>query len=377
MAIEITCGWMNILILVLVAISILHSNARIQSKDECLGLRRQFKLLNKPAVKSIQTEYGDIFDCVDMYKQPAFDHPLLKNHKIQMNPTSYPKGMENQEHSNANIEIGLKDGGCPLGTVPIRRTKMQDLLRAKSLSDFGRKNVSHLHTQVVGHHYALATSEGQVYGTGVSMNLWGPMIPDQRQFSLAQLWVLNGPQDQLNTIEAGWSADGYQKTGCYNILCPGFVLVSRDVAVGAIIQPTSTYNGAQMEVPLLVFKDASTGNWWLAYGNNNVQVGYWPKSIFTSLADSAAALAWGGEVYTPPGSRSPEMGSGHFPDEGLRKACYMRLLRFVDNENTLRDIPNKVTLFEDIPQCYKVIDGGNYLGGVWGRNIYFGGPGGC
>ncbi|VVB02601.1 unnamed protein product [Arabis nemorensis] len=23
------------------------------------------------------------FDCVDIYKQPAFQHPLLKNHKIQ------------------------------------------------------------------------------------------------------------------------------------------------------------------------------------------------------------------------------------------------------------------------------------------------------
>jgi hypothetical protein len=29
---------------------------------------------------------GDVgeFDCVDIYKQPAFDHPLLKNHKIQV-----------------------------------------------------------------------------------------------------------------------------------------------------------------------------------------------------------------------------------------------------------------------------------------------------
>jgi hypothetical protein len=29
---------------------------------------------------------GDVgeFDCVDIYKQPAFDHHLLKNHKIQV-----------------------------------------------------------------------------------------------------------------------------------------------------------------------------------------------------------------------------------------------------------------------------------------------------
>ncbi|KAJ0883806.1 putative neprosin activation peptide [Helianthus annuus] len=33
---------------------------------------------------------GDIVDCVDIYKQPAFDHPLLKNHTIQVLFTLYP-----------------------------------------------------------------------------------------------------------------------------------------------------------------------------------------------------------------------------------------------------------------------------------------------
>ena len=28
---------------------------------------------------------GDIIDCVDIHQQPAFDHPLLKNHIIQVN----------------------------------------------------------------------------------------------------------------------------------------------------------------------------------------------------------------------------------------------------------------------------------------------------
>ncbi|PON65527.1 hypothetical protein TorRG33x02_270590, partial [Trema orientale] len=30
------------------------------------------------------TKEGDIFDCVDFNKQPALNHPLLKNHKIQV-----------------------------------------------------------------------------------------------------------------------------------------------------------------------------------------------------------------------------------------------------------------------------------------------------
>lgn len=27
---------------------------------------------------------GDIFDCIDINKQPALEHPLPKNHKIQV-----------------------------------------------------------------------------------------------------------------------------------------------------------------------------------------------------------------------------------------------------------------------------------------------------
>jgi hypothetical protein len=37
-------------------------------------------------ISCFHVKSGDVgeFDCVDIYKQPAFDHPLLKNHKIQV-----------------------------------------------------------------------------------------------------------------------------------------------------------------------------------------------------------------------------------------------------------------------------------------------------
>ena len=28
---------------------------------------------------NLQSENGELLDCVDIYKQPAFDHPLLNN----------------------------------------------------------------------------------------------------------------------------------------------------------------------------------------------------------------------------------------------------------------------------------------------------------
>lgn len=33
---------------------------------------------------ALQTEVGDVYDCIDILKQPSLDHPLLQNHKIQV-----------------------------------------------------------------------------------------------------------------------------------------------------------------------------------------------------------------------------------------------------------------------------------------------------
>ncbi|KAG5110624.1 hypothetical protein JHK82_039847 [Glycine max] len=52
--------------------------------QEDLELERQLELLNKPPIKSIHTNFGYIVDCIDINKQPAFDHPLLKYHKLQV-----------------------------------------------------------------------------------------------------------------------------------------------------------------------------------------------------------------------------------------------------------------------------------------------------
>ena len=32
----------------------------------------------------LQTEYGEMYDCVDVYEQPSLDHPLLKDHVVQV-----------------------------------------------------------------------------------------------------------------------------------------------------------------------------------------------------------------------------------------------------------------------------------------------------
>ena len=48
--------------------------------------------------------------------------------------------------------------------------------------------------------------------------------------------------------------DAYQTTGCYNLLCSGFIQTNSRIAMGAAISPTSAYNAGQFDISLLVWK---------------------------------------------------------------------------------------------------------------------------
>ncbi|XP_031286370.1 uncharacterized protein LOC116145065, partial [Pistacia vera] len=94
------------------------------------GEEEELQILKKSDnVKTIQLESGDIVDCVDIYKQPAFSHPSLKNHKIQVLPKSYLARREKQLQ-----ELRLKGKACPHGTVPIPRTTKQESVIARALN---------------------------------------------------------------------------------------------------------------------------------------------------------------------------------------------------------------------------------------------------
>ncbi|XP_057440011.1 uncharacterized protein LOC130731814 [Lotus japonicus] len=89
--------------------------------------------------QSIQPSIDDNFDCVDIYKQPAFQHLLLKNHKIQLFPTFMRTTMQNR--SSIKDKHFIK--GCRSGRVPIfkttRRQKMTSQTSSKSqLDDFNQ-----------------------------------------------------------------------------------------------------------------------------------------------------------------------------------------------------------------------------------------------
>ncbi|CAH9080496.1 unnamed protein product [Cuscuta epithymum] len=387
-------------------------------------IEKHLNSINKSPLFTIQSPDGDIIDCVHQRKQPAFDHPLLKNHKIQKVAPEMPKMMKGANQTNGRTMRKTNSAGnsstigglrqlwhqkemrCPKGTVPIRRSTADDVFRAKSLYDFGKKQRRRYvplsrrvdAPDVVsanGHEHAIAyTGASQdIYGAKATINVWDPSIETVNEFSLSQIWVLSGSFDgsDLNSIEAGWqvspelygdnrprlftywTSDAYQTTGCYNLLCSGFVQTNSRIAIGASISPLSTADGNQYDITILIWKDPKLGNWWMGFGDNTL-VGYWPAELFTHLADRATMVEWGGEVVNSRATgehTSTQMGSGRYAEDGFKKASYFRNLEVVDSDNGLTSVRDISTLAENT-DCYDIKSS---YSEEWGTYFYYGGPG--
>lgn len=381
------------------------SGRRMSISRQKFEVQKHLRRLNKPSLKTIQSPDGDTIDCVHPSHQPAFDHPFLKNHTIQLRPSYHPEGLlfeENKVKEKPITQLWHMNGRCPEGTIPIRRTKKDDVLRASSVKRFGRKRHRSIPkprsaepdlVNESGHQHAIAYVEGgKYYGAKAIINVWEPEIQQSNEFSLSQLWILGGSfGEDLNSIEAGWqvspdlygdnntrlftywTSDAYQATGCYNLLCSGFIQINSEIAMGASISPVSGYHGSQYDISILVWKDPNQGHWWMQFGNGYV-LGYWPSFLFSYLADSASMIEWGGEVVNsqPDGEHtSTQMGSGHFPEEGFGKSSYFRNIQIVDSSNNLKS-PKGVGSFTEQSNCYDVQTGNN---GDWGSYFYYGGPG--
>ncbi|WOL08111.1 hypothetical protein Cni_G16863 [Canna indica] len=233
------------------------------TSKELRMIRARLRSLNKPPVKSIQSPDGDIIDCVPFHLQPAFDDPKLKRLIKPMDP---PKMVKSHEYANDTVADDLfqlwRSSGesCPEGTVAIRRTKEEDIIRA-----------------------------------GFSGNVWKKA------------------------------------------------------------------------------KRQDDENWWLQFGSQEL-LGYWPSSIFTSLAGHADEVQFGGEVYNTNPSRShttTQMGSGHFSNEKFGRAAYFRDIQLIDLSFLFVPAASLKVIAEK-PNCYDIQMG---VDNKWGYHFYYGGPG--
>ncbi|GAB4834383.1 hypothetical protein Ancab_032637 [Ancistrocladus abbreviatus] len=332
------------------------------------------------------TEYGDIYDCVDFYKQPAFNHPLLKNHTFhpQMRPTFTPKRVRTEGLPGMNkIDldmIKLKDGGCPVGTVPIRRI-------SKDSQHFSRGANINAIQRPPGTIFAIAQTKYNAgirsyYGVGATISIYNPHVR-ANQFTSAEIMIQSGP----DMIEVGWTVnpgvyrDNYTRffiytiasgSHCFGSQC-GFISVRKDIPVDFPMSPISKRGGPIYVFQYLVYQDPNNGNWWLEIGEPSITLGFWPKRFFTTLAQSGSYVACGAEAFTPPGQPASglEIGSGYtlyFKDPKWDAFCKNFVIvneahNIVDADGTESFASNK---------NYDVKDAGVHK--RLGHIVFFGGP---
>ncbi|KAJ0232390.1 AslB [Hirschfeldia incana] len=387
---------------------------------DSLDIDKKLRSLNKPALKTIKSEDGDVIDCIDIYTQHAFDHPALRNHKIQMNPsvefdtkkTTIPN---NGSSKPITSQIWSKSGTCPVGTIPVRRVNREDIMRASSPSHFGRKThhrynfldnaLQHkanfnLTAERIREPGSNNRSEAMIVALGFNylgaqsdINIWNPPGVRAGDYSSAQISLIGGISNSFENIEAGWmvnpsvfgdsrtrlfaswTKDAYTSTGCINLLCSGFVQTTTKFALGAAIEPVSIARGDQFVIAVSMYLDPNSGNWWLTCGNN--VMGYWPGTLFNGLKHSATAVQWGGEVYSPngimkkPHTKTP-MGSGNWASSLWKRACFHTNLRIKDFSMQVK-YPQYLGEYVDEHNCYSTqLHRDTYMSEP---RFFFGGPG--
>ncbi|MCL7043487.1 hypothetical protein MKW94_007895 [Papaver nudicaule] len=370
------------------------------SKVEEDDIEKQLKILNKKPVKTITTKIGDIIDCVDIYKQPAFDHPLLRDHKLQLAPSSIPGVITNKTNPSYSIFRGLQKKGCPSGTVPIRRTTRDDLVNAKQymkkIEPFYANN-TFPNTDIAYHFVAVEeVINGKQYYGALSSISTHDLTVYRGEFSTSQIWIVNGPINEINTIEFGlihdpslfrdsrarlygsWTTDGHRSTGCRNMLCLGFMQISSTITFGQDFR-ASIYGKEVHENYFMV--NLNAGNWWLnvgPYADAMVPVGYWPGAIFNHLNVSASVVRHGGFVSKTSRGSTPPMGNGHIPQtDDYSKTAFMSQMKYIDKDNNRLDIDPRFIEIKNSARtdCYNIIFDGN-LGQHWDMTMVYGGPGG-
>ncbi|VVB09451.1 unnamed protein product [Arabis nemorensis] len=163
----------------------------------------------------INTTYGDTYACVDFYKQPAIDHPSMKNYSIRykMRLTS---SLRNSKINNKKFGYLWENGiGCLIGTIPIKRATKNELVKLDLFSETyrpqGSWNFNDIQSKVHSdqHHFAVSRTkeeQGKSY-TGASMML------------------------SVNDPRAG-------ENQCYNNMCSGGIITVRsDIPLGHVLAP--------------------------------------------------------------------------------------------------------------------------------------------
>ncbi|XP_020876276.1 uncharacterized protein LOC9308230 isoform X2 [Arabidopsis lyrata subsp. lyrata] len=300
---------------------------------------------NMVPLRTFKIRENVTYDCINIYKQPGLEHPLLQNHKIQMKPSFARHELKNQTDNTKTYKNKM---GCPHGTVPILRNSKEYITNAQL---FAEKYVYPLSGDSPGTHIAGVKSQnGPYHGVEASFSIHNINI-ERDQASYAQLYVGSGLNNKVNFIQAGWM--GENGKGCYNTACPGFVQVSQEVPIA---QPLDQPHEHLLHYS--IHQDKQTGNWWitkLILNAPNIDVGYWPKELFNLIGTGANMVGVGGAVQASHQGSSPPMGNGKFPTGDRKESAMFANIEVLNSNYEQRRIDSfPMEKLLDSPKCYGI-----------------------
>jgi hypothetical protein len=357
------------------------------------------------------------FDCVPIKQQPTIrilglknialapPRSTLANQPQKDSPT--PEGPINLT-SQLAAESQFDEFGNPIGceehTIPVFRITLEQLTRFPTLQQFFQKIPDESGGAVEpgqtispavapSHKYSYMYQSVNNLGGNSSLNLWSPVVNTSlgEVFSLSQQWYVGGSGTTLpgqQTAEVGWqnypalyggqnsrlfiywTADGYNKTGCYNLTCAGFVQTNKSWTFGAGFPNYSSLGGAQYEFSAQY--QLYQGNWWLFLGGT--AIGYYPGSVYHGgqLTHYAQLIEFGTESVGT--TVWPPEGSGQWSSKGFSYAAYQRNLFYINTSGT--GVWDSLTAEQPSPKCYSISGPFYSSSSGWGIYFYEGGPGG-
>ncbi|KAL6844847.1 hypothetical protein ACP4OV_025506 [Aristida adscensionis] len=248
---------------------------------------------------------------------------------------------------------------------------------------------------IVSHFALWHTEPGKFYGLRAEIAIWGSPNQESTQASGASILVACDDGGLPVIIEAGfhvapflynnnrdvrfftfWTRDDWRTTGCYNLICPGFVPANgAALTPGQAVAPPSSYDGEDRYIRISLNKDPNSGDWVLYRHDldNPSFLGHFPGDL---CPQTPRVLAFQGYVNYPKNGQGPPMGSGHFPEEDDKKSAYFKHIKLIDSKGHAVDpITTHMISVVDRPDCYN--ETGVLVIIHKGYMFYYGGPPGC
>uniref|UniRef100_A0A8R7PZE4 Neprosin activation peptide domain-containing protein n=1 Tax=Triticum urartu TaxID=4572 RepID=A0A8R7PZE4_TRIUA len=147
-------------------------------------------LAHRKVNKTIMMEGGHVYDCIDVNVKPTLDHPLLKHHQIQMEPSSLPVGQSIKSPAlNGVLQAHLSMVECPAGMVPILRNNRRGHIAAHITEQVINKDDQ---LEMAGIRYS-----DDLYGVRATITVYEPKVKkDSKDISQSGILIDIGPKVQ-------------------------------------------------------------------------------------------------------------------------------------------------------------------------------------